>query len=192
MAVKIEIEEYNPQWEEIFSVEKEHIRQVLGEFNPVIEHIGSTSVKGLGAKPVIDILVGLPNESFLDLLEDKMISIGYTYYKIYDEIMPERRLFTKLVHKDGLSVPEHYVTGDIEPRDLGYIPKVNCHCTTVNNDFWNRHIAFRNYLQNNDYARDEYYKLKTKLAENDWQSVNDYAYAKTEFIKSIESKALNK
>ena len=54
---------------------------MLKEFNTVIEHIGSTAIEGLGAKPVVDIQIGMRKYEDLDLMVDKMIAAGYVYYK---------------------------------------------------------------------------------------------------------------
>lgn len=63
------------------------------------------------------------------------------------------------------------------------------HSVELDSDWWRRHIAFRDYLRNNDEARDEYYKLKIELAGKDWEDKNDYTDAKTKFVKSIEKLA---
>ncbi|MFN8578463.1 MAG: GrpB family protein [Candidatus Sericytochromatia bacterium] len=189
--MKIEIIEYNPQWEKDFLKEKEIISSALEKFSPVIEHIGSTSVKGLGAKPIIDIMLGLEKHEYLDLISEQMISIGFTYYRIYNDLMPERRFFVRQKKSDLLPTLKYYDKDEITPKERGYISIVNCHCTTLNNEFWNRHLSFRNYLRNNDNVRDEYYNLKKDLSKKEWEKLNDYADAKTDFIRSIEKKALD-
>lgn len=188
--MKIEIFDYNPKWKDHFYSEKELILTALKDLEPVVEHIGSTSVEGLGAKNIIDIMVGLKDESEFDLLVDKMTGIGFTYYRIYDEVMPERRLYSRLQHKDNISPPKIYNKNEPSTYERGFRSLVNCHCVVKDKEFWNRHIAFRDYLRNNDDVRDAYYKLKKKLSEKEWDDRNDYTDAKTAFIKDIELKAL--
>jgi len=79
--MKIILEEYQSEWANAFQLEKEVVISALSDFNPTIEHIGSTSIEGLCAKPTIDILVGLHNEMQLDKTIVPMISMGYTYFK---------------------------------------------------------------------------------------------------------------
>jgi GrpB-like predicted nucleotidyltransferase (UPF0157 family) len=82
--MKINIEKYNPDWKKMFEAEKQLISATLfGEYAE-IEHIGSTAVEGLGAKPVIDIMVGLTNFRYADDLIPKIIGLGYRYIKEYD------------------------------------------------------------------------------------------------------------
>jgi GrpB-like predicted nucleotidyltransferase (UPF0157 family) len=64
------------------------------------------------------------------------------------------------------------------------------HTVAVGSEFWKRHLAFRDYLRTFDEARDAYEKLKKELAAKEWDDGNDYAYAKTEFVRGIEKKAL--
>ena len=59
----------------------------------------------------------------------------------------------------------------------------------IGTEFWERHLRFRDYLRSHPEVRDEYDQLKTDLAQKDWASVNDYAQAKTEFIRRIEAEA---
>src|SRR6478609_9165230 len=103
--MKVVIADYNPQWDMDFTALKEKIAVILEELNPIIEHVGSTSIKGLGAKPIIDILIGVQNETDLEKLRVKMMDHGFTYYRIYNEVMPERRLLVKLDHNEYLNPP---------------------------------------------------------------------------------------
>lgn len=189
--MKIEIVDYNPKWENDFIEEKNNLLRSLNKFNPIIEHIGSTSIKNLGAKPIIDIIIGFEKFEQLDLISNEMLSLNFTYYRIYNNVMPERRFFVKLEKSDTLPNLKYFDEGDISPKSIGYTPKVHCHCTTINNDFWKRHLAFRNYLIHNNNIKDDYNNLKRELAKRDWENPNDYTDAKTNFIKSIEQKALS-
>ena len=94
--MKILIEDYQTNWAHDFLVEKNIIVSTLVDFNPAIEHIGSTSMVGLCAKPTIDILVGLQDQIQLNGIIAPMTSQGYTYFKKYEADMPHRRQFAKL------------------------------------------------------------------------------------------------
>ena len=67
--------------------------------HPKIEHIGSTSIQSLSAKPIIDILIGVNKNSELDLTIDPMIQNKFIYYKVYDKDMPKRRFYVGLKFK---------------------------------------------------------------------------------------------
>ena len=180
---------YNSQWKIKFEEERLILSEVLKEFNPAIEHIGSTAVEGLGAKPVVDIQVGVQKYEDLDLLINKMIEAGYVYYKKYEDVLPDRRYFVKAENIQNDILPKILLTYDDNFDRKEHPHLFHIHIVEQNSDWWRRHIAFRDYLRANDKARDEYYKLKTELAAKEWEDKNDYTDAKTEFVKSIEKLA---
>ncbi len=134
-----------------------------------IEHIGSTSVPGLSAKPVIDLLVGLPSFDLAPLVVERMVAHGFTYLPQYEDGMPFRRLFIR--EEDGKRVS-------------------NIHTVEADTPFWVRHLAFRDHLRTHPETRDQYQTLKQDLARREWDSVNDYARAKTDFIRAVEAAIL--
>ena len=133
----------------------------------VMEHIGSTAVAGLAAKPVIDILIGLADFGRANALVPSIESLGYEYVSQYETEMPERRFFRK--ERGGVSNPHHMPT-----------------LVANGGEFWQRHLAFRDFLRAHPATADEYAALKRTLAERDWTDTNEYADAKTEFIRRIE------
>jgi GrpB-like predicted nucleotidyltransferase (UPF0157 family) len=162
--VKVNLLDYNPAWVNQFQEEKKFISDKLGSKIVSVEHIGSTAVPGLGAKPIIDILLGVKKISDADEFIPKMLELGYEYRNNFEHVMPYRRYFTK---------PGYY----------------HVHAVEVTSEFWRRHLLFRDYLRAHDDVRDAYYKIKKELAEREWNDTNDYALAKTEFIKRIEKEA---
>jgi GrpB-like predicted nucleotidyltransferase (UPF0157 family) len=167
--MKVSVVEYRPQWRKMFEEEKRLLQAVLGEVSAQIEHIGSTAVVGLAAKPVIDIMIGLPDfSSAADDLVPKFETLGYEYFKKYEDEMPFRRYFAK----NSNATRTHQI-----------------HMVEIGSEFWERHLLFRDYLRQNPQAAGKYAALKKQLAECEWTDVNEYADAKTEFIKDIEIKA---
>lgn len=160
--LKIILEEYNPDWKTLFEAEKLKLEKALAGTKISVEHIGSTSVDGLGAKPIIDILLGIPEFSLADTLIEPIKSSGYNYIAEYNKIIPDRRFFKK--------------------------EKIHLHLVEKNTTIWKRHIAFRDHLRENKNTKEEYYLLKKKLSEKDWKDGNEYAAAKTEFIRGVEEK----
>lgn len=187
--MKIELVPYNTEWKTKFEQEKKILFELLKKFDPVIEHIGSTAVEGLGAKPVVDIQIGMRKYEDLDLMIEKMIEAGYVYYKKYEDVLPGRRYFVKAANPDNDILPKVLYTYNDNFDRKEHPHLFHIHSVELDSDWWRRHIVFRDYLRSNDEARDEYYKLKIELAGKDWEDKNDYTDAKTKFVKSIEKLA---
>lgn len=166
--MKVIISEYKEIWTSLFEKEKYILLQALCEDRCLIEHIGSTSVKGLAAKPIIDVMIGLRDFSKANNLVTNIEALGYTYIPKYEDVMPYRRFFKKV--NNGNTT--HQI-----------------HMVAIGSEFWERHLLFRNYLRQNPDTANEYEVLKRNLAEREWNDINEYADAKTEFIRSIEKKA---
>jgi GrpB-like predicted nucleotidyltransferase (UPF0157 family) len=169
--MKVTVVEYRPEWRKMFEDEKRILQTTLGEIPAQIEHIGSTAVAGLAAKPIIDVLVGLEDFSIADNVVPKIEELGYEYIQKYEDEMPFRRFFKKEQDK---------------------IRTHNIHMVGIDSEFWERHILFRDYLRQNPDIAGQYASLKKELAGCEWDNVNEYADAKTEFIKEIENKAKGK
>lgn len=184
--MKIEIVPYNPDWKNKFEEEKKFLSELLREFNPEIEHIGSTAIEGLGAKPIVDIQIGMRKYEDLDAIVDIMIEAGYVYYKKYEDVLPGRRYFVKAANPNNDVLPKVLYTYDDNFDRKEHPHLFHIHSVELDSDWWRRHIAFRDYLRNNNESRDEYYKLKVELARKEWEDKNDYTDAKTDFVKSIE------
>lgn len=167
--MKIVLEEYNASWPAVFAEEKRKLENIFPVENIAIEHIGSTSVVGLGAKPVIDMMIGVSDFSLANIFISGIEGLGYQYISSYESVMPFRKFFIK----DDLGKRTHHI-----------------HLVEFNSDFWIRHLAFRNYLRENIEVRDEYYLLKKELSEKEWNSGDEYAAAKADFINEVLNKAM--
>jgi GrpB-like predicted nucleotidyltransferase (UPF0157 family) len=164
-SMKVQLSPYNPDWQNIFSEERDRISKALGSRALRIEHIGSTAVRGLGAKPIIDILLGVNSPDNLEAVIPLMEQLGYKYRSDFEHIMPYRRYFS--------------IAG-----------KFHVHSVDVTSQFFRRHIMFRDYLRTHDDVRDAYYNVKKDLSQKEWDDTNDYAFAKTEFVRSVEAKSI--
>lgn len=191
--MKITFEKYNPSWKKQFESIKNELMEDIGFLNPRIEHIGSTSVEGLSAKPIIDIMIGVRSEEDLNKIPSLLKGKTYVYYEKYNEDMPYRRFFIKL--KDlpqNLDLPEIIHQGD-EIHEKMHDHKLriaHIHSIPVSSEHWLRHIAFRDYLRTHPEVRDEYQKLKEHLSLQEWYDGNDYNEGKDPFIKKEEQKAV--
>jgi GrpB-like predicted nucleotidyltransferase (UPF0157 family) len=168
MTSTIVIMEYDPRWPQLYAAEARGISAALGDLLVRIEHIGSTSVPGLAAKPRIDIMPGLASEDDLNRAIEPLTSLGLRYIPDYEDEMPYRRLFSRDTDGDSIAC--------------------NLHVVAVGSEFWERHLLFRDYLRRHPDVAEEYARVKRELAPRFTVS-NDYAEAKTEFITSIEARA---
>jgi GrpB-like predicted nucleotidyltransferase (UPF0157 family) len=134
-----------------------------------IEHVGSTSVPGLAAKPVIDIQVSvtslIPRQPIVTSLE----AIGYGHS--IDPIEPQHEFFSRGYQGDGQRM-------------------VHVHVCEVGSTWERRHLAFRDELRRDPDAAATYAALKRRLAEEHPRDIFAYIDGKTEFIRSIEARAL--
>jgi GrpB-like predicted nucleotidyltransferase (UPF0157 family) len=166
--MKVTVVEYRPEWAKMFEDEERVIRAALGDVSARVEHVGSTAVEGLAAKPIVDIMVGLKDFSLADGLVPKVEALGYEYVRKFEEVMPFRRFFKK--ERDG--VRTHQI-----------------HMVAVGCEFWERLLLFRDFLRRNPEVAAKYASLKKELAGREWGDVDEYADAKTEFVKEVEEEA---
>lgn len=154
---------WTQEWEREFLLEKEKIQKEIGDNIVEIHHIGSTAVKKLSAKPIIDIAVEINDfnegENYVSSLE----KIGYSYKGT--NILPDRHYFSK-----G------------EPRTH------QIHMYQNGNKYLQEQLKFRDYLRNNDEAKIEYEQLKLKLSKLNKSNKHKYAEDKTHFVKTILGK----
>ena len=162
--MKINIVPYNDEWPLLFETIKKEIKKSIVDNDVIIEHIGSTSVKNLDSKPIIDILIGVSSNE-LDKYIDPIKNLGYTYIKEYEIETPNRRFFFLEKNKKRIA---------------------HIHLVKHNSRWFKRHIAFRDELKSNEIIRKNYQNLKYSLSEKEWKDRNEYADAKTKFIRSIE------
>ncbi len=168
MARPVRIVDYNPSWPEWYRQEKGALISALGDLLISVEHIGSTSVEGLSAKPIIDILAGVANLQDADLSIEHLEHIGYEYVPEYEKELPNRRYFRK-----------------------GKASKhVHLHMVEIDSVFWRRQLAFRDYLRVHPETAREYDQLKRELAVQYGRDRSGYTEAKSEFIRSVETQAL--
>ncbi|HED07234.1 MAG TPA: GrpB family protein [Ignavibacteria bacterium] len=190
--MKIEIAKYNPEWSKTFDQKKKELETILREFNPRIEHIGSTSVPNLAARPVIDVAVGIDNFQYLDRTVEPMIRNHYIYFEVYNTDMPQRRLFVGLKDKNNyIKFKNIYTEGDLIPHEKILSNRLcHVHIWEFGTSEWVRHIAFRDYLIENPKIKTHYETLKKQLSLKNWSDGNEYNNGKNSFIKTEESKAI--
>ena len=171
----VDIVDYRPEWPGAFETERKRLMDAIGTVATQIEHVGSTAVPGLAAKPVIDIMPGVLSMAVVDQEElvAAMVGLGYVYRNDLEAAMPYRRYFTL-----GDNNAQHW---------KGHL--VHAHLVEIESKFWVRHLAFRDYLRAHPDERDNYGAFKQRIAPN-FTDEGDYSQAKHEFIQAMQARAL--
>ena len=155
------IADYTDEWPRRFETERERLSRALGGRALRIEHIGSTSVPGLGAKPIVDILVVVADADDEDAFRDALIEAGYLL-RVRE---PGHRMFRT------------------DPRD------VHVHVYGDGAQDIDDYLVFRDWLRAHAEDRARYEAVKRELATRTWADMQDYAEAKTEVVESIKARA---
>jgi GrpB-like predicted nucleotidyltransferase (UPF0157 family) len=166
----IEVRDYDPHWPVLFEQECSRLRFVVGPALK-IEHMGSTSVPGLAAKPIIDILVGIPNLSQArSTFEVPFVQLGYSYIPEYEAWLPGELFFRK-----GMPGPwTHHL-----------------HVMEQSNPRWRDFLLFRDYLRLHPEIAAMYGSLKKSLAAEFGENIEGFRTAKHLFVREITDKALS-
>ncbi|RKE56532.1 GrpB family protein [Sphingobacterium detergens] len=186
-------EPHDPKWKKQFESIKLELQFLLKPLNPQIDHIGSTAVEGLSAKPIIDIQIGVENETDLDWLPGLLKLPNIVYYEKYNQDWPERRFFILLKEPIySIGVPDVVKMGDDIPAILHdhELRIAHLHAFVKGSSDWTRHLALRDYLIAHPTIRESYQELKEKLTQLDWKDGNDYNMGKDLFLKTQEKIAL--
>jgi GrpB-like predicted nucleotidyltransferase (UPF0157 family) len=152
--------DYDPQWPYIFSNEAKRLVNVLGERALSIEHVGSTSVPGLAAKPIIDIALGVNDSADEPAYVPEMEAAGYAL-RIREPHWFEHRVFK------------------------GPVADISLHVFSAGCPEITRMLAFRDRLRANEVDRERYLTVKQSLARCEWKYVQDYADEKSTVIAEI-------
>lgn len=160
----VHLVEHDPGWAQLFAREAERIRRALGERVLGLEHVGSTSVPGLAAKPIVDVLLVVADSAdepaYVPLLEAN----GYV-----------------LRHRE----PEWYEHRMFKGPDTD----INLHIFSAGCPEVRRTVAFRDRLRADAADRELYERSKRELAQRDWPTVQDYADAKSPIVADILARA---
>jgi GrpB-like predicted nucleotidyltransferase (UPF0157 family) len=161
---KVVVVDYDPAWPERYSREEAKIRAALGGAALSVEHVGSTSVPGLAAKPIVDILLVVEDSgreaSYLPALEEA----GYVL-RVREPDLDEHRMF-RTPEKD-----------------------VHVHVYSAGSPEIGRYLLLRERMREDEGDRELYARTKRELASKEWPSVDHYADAKTEVIEGILARA---
>lgn len=151
----------DPTWPDRFAVERTKIVAALGAKAIRVDHIGSTSIPGLAAKPIIDIDLSIKDADHEEDYLPALVAAGYQL---------------------RVREPGHRM---LRTPNFG----LHVHCCTIGSDWERRHLLFRDWLRNDQTDRAVYGELKKELARRDWSDMNSYAEAKSSLIREITARA---
>jgi GrpB-like predicted nucleotidyltransferase (UPF0157 family) len=160
----IQLADYDPSWPELFAHHAERISAALGEWALQIEHVGSTSVPGLSAKPTIDILLVVADSANEETYLPALVAAGYVL-RIREPDWDEHRM---LVDRDRTAQVHVHSDGS---------PEIE------------RFLLFRDRLRTNQADRELYERTKHELAQRDWKYGQNYADAKGDVVEGIIARA---
>ncbi|MDR9852537.1 GrpB family protein [Paenibacillus sp. VCA1] len=161
MNSSITVVEYDPDWVRLFEDLRDFVLPALSDIIVAIEHVGSTSVPGLAAKPIVDIDVVVPTEAEVQTAVQRLTSLGY-------------------LHEGDLGIAGREAF--IPPN---HVPWHHLYVCTAENEEYKRHILFRDYLRSHPEDAKAYGDLKFELAERFRDDRKSYTRAKSDFVKGI-------
>ncbi len=168
MSQHITVTEYDPLWTKKFEEESLLIREIIADNCIAVYHIGSTSVPGLAAKPIIDMMVVVKSLEKVDDATEDFLKMGYEYLGEF-----------------GIAGRRYLRKGGDERTHQIHIFQA---------DDWNnigRHLAFRDYMRTHEKERDEYAKMKIALAQKFPYDIDGYCDGKEAFVRKMEKLALS-
>ena len=154
----------DPEWPQQYAEVAARIRRVLGPVAVVVEHVGSTSVPGLAAKPVLDVLLLVPDPCDEAAYVPQLEAAGFLLH----------------VREPGWHQHRFLKADD---------PAVQIHVFAEGSEEAERMLVFRDRLRSHDGDRALYEQTKRRLAERNWERVQDYADAKSDVVEAIIARA---
>jgi GrpB-like predicted nucleotidyltransferase (UPF0157 family) len=160
----IQLIDYNTEWPALFVREANRVRATLGDRVLMLEHVGSTSVPGLAAKPIIDLILAVADSADEPAYVPAMESAGYVLH-IREPEWHQHRLFRS------------------------HDTDINLHVYSFGCPEIDKMLMFRDWLRSNDADRELYERTKRELAQQTWKYVQNYADAKTSVVEEIIARA---
>jgi GrpB-like predicted nucleotidyltransferase (UPF0157 family) len=158
----VQIVPYDPAWAILFQAERSRLQQALGDLALDIQHIGSTAVTGLAAKPILDLAVAVAGVSVVPTCIGRLVDTGYTY-------------------RGYRGLDQGYFFDQGRGQELTHY----LHVLPIDEPAWSNNLLFRDYLAAHPEARDRYQQLKDDLAVEYPADRATYTAAKADFVQEI-------
>lgn len=163
----VKLVSHNPRWKELYEKEAKSLKGLLRDSLVDIQHVGSTAILSIPAKPIIDIALAVKSLDDLSVFKEILEKAGYTYRG--KQGLEDRGLFVKGTEENRT----HYV-----------------HVTEKGSKTWNDEVLFRDYLNKHTEAAKQYSDLKQSLAEKHSNDRKVYTASKAEFIENVVNRAI--
>jgi GrpB-like predicted nucleotidyltransferase (UPF0157 family) len=163
---RVVIVPYDPLWVSEYERERRRLLAAFGEVAIGSEHVGSTAIPGLRAKPVVDIMVGVRGLGEARSRVATIEALGYAYVPAFEQQIPERLFFRR-------GEPRTHHLHVVEPMSA----------------FWEKQLLFRDYLRVRHDVAERYGQLKDDLASKHGHDRDGYTRAKTDFILAVLEEA---
>ena len=163
---EVRLEKSNKEWKESFEIEKENLEKIFKGIALKIEHVGSTSIEGISAKPIIDIAVAVKKLNDFEKVRDE-------FYNIKDYSIKEDSPSDEILVRKG------------NPEEITHF----IHIMEYNSERYKNQILFRDYLRTHEAERVEYEELKIKLAKKYKNDRKKYTANKNDFIQKVLKRA---
>ena len=157
---------HDPSWASAFAAEQQRLLSLFPLELRSIEHIGSTAIPGIAAKPIVDMLAGVDSMAVADALFEQVLRHGYSTSRAFNEMLPDRRWF--MLSANGRR--SHHL-----------------HVVVFESPTWRKHLLFRDRLRSNEALAQAYAELKAALAVRFEHDREAYTDAKSEFVASVLS-----
>jgi GrpB-like predicted nucleotidyltransferase (UPF0157 family) len=161
---QLRLSPYEPNWQLLFFAEKERLLATLDNYILDVQHIGSTSIPGMPAKPILDIGIAITNFEDAARCIPLLEPLNYTYKS-----------------ENGIPRRHYFVKGDPRTHHL--------HMLEIESEEWKNHLRFRDYLRANPASAQAYASLKQTLAMRSANDREAYQIGKDSFIKAVLQKA---
>lgn len=165
------------EWPVVFQYEEYLLRKAIPLAGLSIEHIGSTAVQTLYARPIIDIMIGIPPGYSLEVAREPLLQLGYNGVRCQDAFSPQLFFVRKENHHPRLAVSED----ELERTQ----PTHHVHVVQLNGSFWNHSLRIRDHLRQNSEDKRVYEIIKKHLANSVPAKMDKYEKLKLNFINSI-------
>jgi GrpB-like predicted nucleotidyltransferase (UPF0157 family) len=159
---------YQAEWPIAFAAAQRRLLALFPQDLRALEHIGSTAIPGMPAKPIVDLLAGVDSMAVADELFEQVLAHGYTTSRAFNEMLPDRRWFMRSVNGHRT----HHL-----------------HIVVLGGPTWYKHLLFRDRLRSNAALAQSYARLKSELAARFEHDREAYTDAKSEFVASVLSVA---
>jgi GrpB-like predicted nucleotidyltransferase (UPF0157 family) len=159
--MKVQVHPYNPDWPRHFEALQQRLWPAVSHLATAIEHVGSTAVPGLPAKPILDVDIVIPTRQHLSAITAALADLGYQY-------------------RGNQGIPDRDAYRLIEPVRTQHLYVCPADSLPLHN-----HLALRDHLRANPNDRDAYARLKFELAQKFPNDIDSYIAGKTDFILKI-------